>query len=185
MNNDQPQSRSLTLKPCPLCGSEAALNTCRTSDREYIRLNGRDTGHGVNCIRCGLNNRGIAIGYASEQEAADAWNRRAPVSESTTRLPERVWRDTRTVSMDHTMIFGHSYNWEGWQSARKELHTDWGSFAIWPDYLGDKQSRWNVYHDLDGGYRSNLASRDEAEQVALRWLASIPNAPSGERQRSE
>lgn len=82
MNNDQPQSRSLTLKPCPLCGSEAALNTCRTSDREYIRLNGRDTGHGVNCIRCGLNNRGIAIGYASEQEAADAWNRRAPVSET-------------------------------------------------------------------------------------------------------
>ena len=69
------------LLPCPMCGESAAVNTCRTNDREFIRLNKRDTGYGVNCIACGLNNRGVAYGYATAGEAIAGWNRRtAPPS---------------------------------------------------------------------------------------------------------
>ena len=70
------------LEACPCCGGDAAVNTARTTEKEYIRCNKRDTGYGVNCISCGLNNRGIAIGYATEAEAIAAWNRRTGPKES-------------------------------------------------------------------------------------------------------
>lgn len=66
------------LLPCPFCGGEAATNTCKTSDREFIRLNGRDTGYGVNCISCGTTTRGFGVGRATEAAAIAAWNRRVP-----------------------------------------------------------------------------------------------------------
>lgn len=65
------------LLPCPFCGNPAHLNTIRTSDREFIRLNGRDTGYGVNCERCGVNNRGFAYGWATVEKAVEHWNTRA------------------------------------------------------------------------------------------------------------
>lgn len=65
------------LKPCPFCGGEAAFNTTRTTCRETIKLNKRDTGYGVNCVVCGINNRGLVLGYESKALAAEAWNRRA------------------------------------------------------------------------------------------------------------
>lgn len=67
------------LLPCPFCGGVAGINTCRTSDREFLRMNGwdSDTGYGVNCIVCGVNNRGIAYGFRTKEQAVEAWNRRA------------------------------------------------------------------------------------------------------------
>jgi hypothetical protein len=73
---DKPIPEAVLL-PCPMCGSDAALNTCRTTESEFIRLNGRDTGYGVNCVACGLNNRGFAYGYTTADQAIAAWNRRA------------------------------------------------------------------------------------------------------------
>lgn len=64
------------LKPCPFCGGEAAYNTVRYSaayvaEQEWEQ----DTFHGVNCITCGVNNRGM-IGLASKEIARDRWNLR-------------------------------------------------------------------------------------------------------------
>jgi Zn ribbon nucleic-acid-binding protein len=47
----------------------------RTSDQETIQLNGQDTFHGVNCIHCGTNNRGL-LGSLPPDEAAAHWNER-------------------------------------------------------------------------------------------------------------
>ncbi|MDS1142427.1 hypothetical protein RE432_18490 [Pusillimonas sp. SM2304] len=69
------------LEPCPCCGGEAAFNTTRTTCRETIKLNKRDTGYGVNCVVCGINNRGLVLGYESKALAAEAWNRRAALRE--------------------------------------------------------------------------------------------------------
>src|SRR3546814_11278574 len=69
-------NRTKELLPCPFCGGEAGVNTKRTTDAEYIRLNGRDHGYGVNCTTCGTDNRGVAMGYATREQAIAAWNRR-------------------------------------------------------------------------------------------------------------
>lgn len=74
MNTEQERAE---LLPCPCCGGEAAFNTTRTTCRETIKLNKRDTGYGVNCVVCGINNRGLVLGYESKALAAEAWNRRA------------------------------------------------------------------------------------------------------------
>lgn len=63
------------LKPCPFCGGEAALNTMRTRCKDTIRLNGQDEFHGVNCILCGANTRGL-VGQKTTEQAAHKWNTR-------------------------------------------------------------------------------------------------------------
>lgn len=68
---------SNTLKPCPMCDGEARPNTITYAEGgDEERLNGQRTFHGVNCIVCGLNSRGI-IGSLTIAEAAERWNRRA------------------------------------------------------------------------------------------------------------
>jgi len=82
MSNDQPQPRDgEALKPCPMCGGEAAPNTV-TYSRDHVNDQGwkQDIFYGVNCIQCGLNNRGI-VGWQTPEKAAEAWNRRAVASE--------------------------------------------------------------------------------------------------------
>ncbi len=69
-----------TLLPCPFCGGEAAPNTTRTSDKEFIRLNGQDTYYAVNCIMCGAWNKGIAYGFRTPEKAVEHWNSR-PLAE--------------------------------------------------------------------------------------------------------
>lgn len=68
------------LKPlldCPFCGGKAALNTIKYDPRnDIVRLNGQDVFHGVNCISCGADTRGI-VGSKTQEEAAAKWNRRA------------------------------------------------------------------------------------------------------------
>jgi len=65
------------LKPCPFCRGEAAFNTVQYSAK-HVKEQGwaKDTFHGVNCIECGVNNRGL-VGWDTPEEAAAAWNRRA------------------------------------------------------------------------------------------------------------
>lgn len=65
------------LLPCPFCGGEAAFNTARTSCKDTIRLNGQDTFHGVNCIKCGVHNNGLGLGYKTQERAHAHWNIRA------------------------------------------------------------------------------------------------------------
>jgi Lar family restriction alleviation protein len=55
------------LKPCPFCGGEAASVT--------YPGDGRGQSYAVNCIACGVNNRG-RVGWPTNEEAASAWNRR-------------------------------------------------------------------------------------------------------------
>jgi len=65
------------IKPCPFCGGEAAPNTVRYSDP--MRRNGltQEVFHGVNCIYCGVCNRGT-VGFLKEADAITAWNTRTP-----------------------------------------------------------------------------------------------------------
>lgn len=66
----------IELKPCPMCGGRAAHNTVRYS-QEHVNEQGwkQSEFYGVNCVSCGLNNKGI-IGHRSPTDAAIAWNRR-------------------------------------------------------------------------------------------------------------
>jgi Lar family restriction alleviation protein len=71
-----------TLKPCPFCGGEAAHATCTiTRARDSQGNNGTFTGYYINCILCGADNRGIAEGYRTPEQAAEKWNRRTDQSQ--------------------------------------------------------------------------------------------------------
>lgn len=67
----------MELMNCPFCGGEAAYNTT-TYSAKHVREQGwgQSIFHGVNCIECGVNNRGI-VGWNTKQDAAAAWNKRA------------------------------------------------------------------------------------------------------------
>lgn len=66
----------MTLKACPFCGGEPAKNTIKYGARA-VREQGwkQDTFHGVNCIACGAHTSSI-VGFKTEADAAEAWNRR-------------------------------------------------------------------------------------------------------------
>lgn len=75
---DPALSNSTGLLACPMCGSEAAFNEVRYSSKMIREQNwGQDTFHGVNCTRCGLDNKGL-VGHRTQAAAATAWNKRAP-----------------------------------------------------------------------------------------------------------
>jgi hypothetical protein len=64
------------IKSCPFCGGECSVNTAEFGEySDEKRLNGQSKFFGVNCIRCGTNNRGI-IGHRTPNDAITAWNKR-------------------------------------------------------------------------------------------------------------
>src|SRR5690606_4737973 len=114
------------------------------------RLNGRDTGYGVNCVTCGLNNRGFAYGYATPAEAITAWNRRALTAAQQQAQIDNVmgeieqWFDTTGVDMPaatHSVIAAAQ---QSTQQGGGEV-VAWGVFGksaeypkpvLLPDYVG-------------------------------------------------
>jgi hypothetical protein len=68
------------LRPCPFCGGEAKLwnnsqyEPCLDEGGAYVDIfiSSADT-FGVECTKCCCQN----IGYNTEQEAIETWNRRA------------------------------------------------------------------------------------------------------------
>ena len=75
MPNDQPQSRSLTLKPCPFCGGTPVF---RTGAAEGI-----PSGHFLECDGCHASTALVfPLKDDVTRELAERWNQRAPVSET-------------------------------------------------------------------------------------------------------
>lgn len=63
----------MELKPCPICGGKAFLS--------HVSIFGDGTC--VKCVQCNLQTKFFKISteYASDEKAADAWNRRAADAE--------------------------------------------------------------------------------------------------------
>lgn len=59
-----------------MCGADAAFNSIKYS-AAMVRVQrwDQDTFHGVNCTRCGLDNKGL-VGHGTQSAAAIAWNTR-------------------------------------------------------------------------------------------------------------
>lgn len=88
-----------------------------------------------------------------------------------------MWEDTRDVNFDGTMAFGIGYDWDGWEDFREEIHTQKGSFAIWP--TGWKKE-WYAYGGEDGTYWNNgFKTKQEARDAVIKHLINIvPNHPA-------
>lgn len=75
-------STSPELKACPFCNGKAAPNTVTFSDRMVREQElPQATMHSVNCTSCCADIRGSMNGWATPDEAAAQWNRRASLSE--------------------------------------------------------------------------------------------------------
>ncbi|HHR6131504.1 TPA: hypothetical protein ACS72K_003136 [Providencia alcalifaciens] len=88
-----------------------------------------------------------------------------------------MWEDTRDVNFDGTMIFGVGYDWGGWDGLREEIHTQKGSFAIWPSGLNRE---WYAYGGKDGTYWSiGFKTKQEARNAVIKHLINlVPNHPA-------
>lgn len=88
---------------------------------------------------------------------------------------DALWEDTREVQLDGTMMFGHGYDWDGWESYRWELHTRQGSFAIWPAH-----GTYSAYGGLYGSYWNQcFASASEAKAAIVKYVSKIePEHPA-------
>lgn len=67
------------LKLCPCCGAQAGFGEIRFASKPPIEEPDGSrpaVRRYVHCAYCQTNNNGIAHGYATEQQAADAWNTR-------------------------------------------------------------------------------------------------------------
>jgi len=82
---------------------------------------------------------------------------------------DALWEDSREVRLDDTMMFGHGYDWDGWESFRWELHTRAGSFAIWPAH-----GTYSAYGGNDGTYWNQcFANAKEAKAAVVRHVARV------------
>jgi len=88
---------------------------------------------------------------------------------------DALWEDSREVRMDDTMMFGHGYDWDGWEIFRWELHTRAGSFAIWPAH-----GTYSAYGGNDGTYWNQcFADAKEAKAAVVKHVARVdPEHPA-------
>ena len=88
---------------------------------------------------------------------------------------DALWEDSREVRLDDTMMFGHGYDWDGWEIFRWELHTRAGSFAIWPAH-----GTYSAYGGNDGSYWNQcFADAKEAKAAVVKHVARVdPEHPA-------
>jgi hypothetical protein len=117
------------LVACPFCGGAAAINQSRTTDRDFIRLNHRDIGYGVNCTGCGANNRVLGgMGYATQEAAAASWNRRYPLSALTAEAGKDVALNTMHVKCHEAAnAFWNYWNANGETHRHGYYESTWGA----------------------------------------------------------
>lgn len=74
-------SETLKLSACPFCGGEGNFGTIKYSERTARKQEwGQDTFYFVSCASCGGRTDAL-VGKPTEYSAAEAWNRRQPISE--------------------------------------------------------------------------------------------------------
>jgi hypothetical protein len=59
----------------------------------------QDVFHGVNCVVCGVNNRGLC-GWTTKEEAAKAWNRRSALTASEAAAQDHIEQPLGMVAQE-------------------------------------------------------------------------------------
>lgn len=78
-----------------------------------------------------------------------------------------TWDDTREISFDASVVFGHGYDIEPWELMRLEAKTLAGDFAIWPNRLSGATA-WSLYDATDGALHfEEFATDFQAEAMAF------------------
>lgn len=111
--------------------------------------------------------------HADDYDALQSLN--AELLEALESCLDSLWEDTREVRLDDTMMFGHGYDWDGWECYRWELHARQGSFAIWPAH-----GTYSAYGGLDGSYWNQcFANSAEAKMAIVEYVSRIdPDHPA-------
>ena len=120
-----------------------------------------------------LDDCDVRVVLASDYEALLA--ERDRLREALESCMDALWEDSREVRMDDTMMFGHGYDWDGWEIFRWELHTRAGSFAIWPAH-----GTYSAYGGNDGTYWNQcFADAKEAKAAVVKHVARVdPEHPA-------
>ena len=85
-----------------------------------------------------------------------------------------TWKDETEIDFDHTVVFGHGYDFDGFELFRQEAQTLHGRFAMWPEMRGPHRATlWSVYDATDGDLQlGKFASDVEAAAYAYAKAAA-------------
>jgi hypothetical protein len=87
-------------------------------------------------------------------------------------VPQLEWDCTDQVRLDHSIMFGVSYDFFVLESLRREAKGPNGNYLMWPN-----DGKWSLYRDTDGALAFEMyCSREECEQAAQRWCADVLSA---------
>lgn len=142
--------RVMDLKPCPFCAGEPSptgkITYSANHDARWLDGTRVLEAFFVNCVACGVDNRGL-LGHQTREAAVTAWNRRAP-AEARSASP---WQPIATAPRDGTVFVGCNLDhpsFGSWAMYRRVRHTiNDGGEAILTDLGG-----WAIIHDLSPDY---------------------------------
>lgn len=91
-----------------------------------------------------------------------------------------AWVETREVEFDSTIMFGHgSVDFDALDSCRQEIHSNAGSFMVWPSQIGGR-AKWSAYGGPDGSmWFEKFDTVEQAKDCVVRELQTIcPEHPA-------
>lgn len=82
------------------------------------------------------------------------------------RLREALWTDSNLIQMDPSVVFSSGYDFGGWESARQEVYTSVGFYAVWPDRIANPRA-WSAYGGPDDAL---MLERFPTADAAKAWV---------------
>lgn len=83
------------------------------------------------------------------------------------KVSKLLWEDTTDLKFDNTIVMGHGFCFDGWESLRQETETPIGRFAIWKEM---SKNVWSAY----GGKLGWLAlHKFTSEEEAKNWVIKL------------
>lgn len=82
-----------------------------------------------------------------------------------------IWEDGKNVEFDHTVMFGHGYDFFGLNFFSQSAKGSNGNYLIWPK---NKGTDYSLYRDSDGMMAfEKFKDEESCKQAAEKWNEEI------------
>lgn len=86
------------------------------------------------------------------------------------------WQDSREVKFDGSVLFSNGYDFDGWESFRREYWTPVGKYAVWPEH--DYKKTWSAYGGPMGRMSvGGFENESDARAAVMAWAVLDATSP--------